>query len=45
MAKKKPYRRRKSFSEKVMMVLSILIAVSMILALFVQFGGPATHGG
>lgn len=44
MAKRKT-RRRKTFSERVMMVLSILIAISMILALFVQFGGPATHGG
>lgn len=35
MAKKR--KRQRTFSEKVMIVLSILIAISMILALFVSF--------
>lgn len=35
MAKKR--RRKRTFSEKVMIVLSILIALSMILALFASF--------
>lgn len=35
MARKR--RRKRSFSEKVMIVLSILIALSMILALFASF--------
>ncbi len=39
MAKKR--RRSRSFSEKVMIVLSILIALSMILALFVSFAPQA----
>ena len=43
-------RRKKSFSErsvseKVMIVLSILIALSMILALFVSFAPQAAVGG
>lgn len=33
----KKRRRKRSFSEKVMIVLSILIAISMILALFASF--------
>ncbi len=41
MAKRK-VRRKRTFSEKVMMVLSILIAISMILALFVSFAPIAT---
>ncbi len=35
MAKKR--RRQRTFSEKVMIVLSVLIAISMILALFASF--------
>ncbi|MFW6183403.1 MAG: hypothetical protein ACOC8X_06375 [Chloroflexota bacterium] len=35
MARKR--KRNRSFSEKVMIVLSVLIAISMILALFVSF--------
>jgi predicted nucleic acid-binding Zn ribbon protein len=42
MAKRKR-RRPRTFSEKVMIVLSILIAISMVLALFASFaaGGQA----
>ncbi len=35
----------RSFSEKVMIVLSILIALSMILALFASFAPQAAVGG
>lgn len=35
----------RSFSEKVMIVLSILIAISMILALFASFVPQAAVGG
>jgi predicted nucleic acid-binding Zn ribbon protein len=42
MAKRK--RRNRTFSEKVMLVLSILIALSMVLALFASFA-PQAFGG
>jgi hypothetical protein len=42
MAKKR--KRQRTFSEKVMIVLSVLIAISMILALFVSFA-PQAFGG
>lgn len=42
--RKKSFSER-SFSEKVMIVLSILIALSMILALFVSFAPQAAVGG
>ncbi len=38
MAKSNARKRKRTTSEKVMLVLSILIAISMILALFVSFG-------
>jgi predicted nucleic acid-binding Zn ribbon protein len=38
MAKSKVRKRKRTTSEKVMLVLSVLIAISMILALFVSFG-------
>lgn len=44
MAKKKVARKRTT-SEKVMIVLSVVIALSMILALFVAFAPQATTGG
>jgi hypothetical protein len=37
----KPRRRKRTTSEKVMIVLSLLIAISMILALIVSFGPSA----
>ncbi len=37
MAKKAARRRRRTFSEKVLMVLGILIALSMILSLVINF--------
>jgi hypothetical protein len=43
MAKRRAKRNR-TFSEKVMIVLSVLIALSMILALFASFA-PQTFGG
>jgi hypothetical protein len=43
MAKKKS-RRPRSFSEKVMIVLSILIALSMIIGLFAAFAPQAVGG-
>ena len=43
MAKKKS-RRRRTFSEKVMIVLSILIAISMIATLFIAFAPQAIGG-
>jgi ABC-type nitrate/sulfonate/bicarbonate transport system permease component len=38
MANKRARKRRRSTSEKIFIVLSIIIALSMILALFVSFG-------
>jgi hypothetical protein len=43
MAKKKT-RRRRTFSEKVMIVLSVLIALSMIVGLFAAFAPNALGG-
>ena len=40
MAKKR--KKKRTFSEKVMIVLSILIAISMVLALFASFAAPAS---
>ena len=40
MAKKKNRRRKRTFSEKVIMVLGILIAISMVLSLFASFLSP-----
>jgi hypothetical protein len=37
MAKKGAYKRKRSFSEKVLMVLGIVIALSMVLSLFITF--------
>jgi len=37
MAKKSSRRRRRTFSEKVLMVLGIIIALSMILSLVINF--------
>ena len=44
MGKRKKRRRQRTFSEKVMIVLSVLIALSMILALLVSFT-PQAFGG
>jgi len=45
MAKRKRTRRKRSTAEKVMFVLGILIALSMILSLIVGLGsGGASHG-
>jgi hypothetical protein len=44
MAKKKA-RRKRSTSEKVMIVFGIIIALSMIFSLFVGLGGGGTTGG
>lgn len=38
---KKVKRRKRSFSEKVIIVLGILIAISMVLSLFASFITPA----
>jgi hypothetical protein len=38
MARKKQSRRRRSTSEKIVIVLGIIIAISMILGMFVGFG-------
>jgi hypothetical protein len=43
MAKRKT-RRRRTFSEKVMIVLSVLIALSMIVGLFAAFAPQALGG-
>jgi hypothetical protein len=44
MARRVKGRRKRTTSEKVMIVLSVLIALSMILALFASFA-PQTFGG
>ncbi len=45
MAKRKHLRRRKrTFSEKVILVLGVIIAISMILSLVVSFA-PISHAG
>jgi hypothetical protein len=41
---KKTTRRRRTFSEKVMIVLSVLIALSMIIGLFAAFAPQALGG-
>ena len=40
MAKKKNRRRKRTFAEKVIMVLGVLIAISMVLSLFASFLSP-----
>lgn len=40
MAKKKNRRRKRTFAEKVIIVLGILIAISMVLSLFASFIAP-----
>jgi hypothetical protein len=41
---RKKTRRRRTFSEKVMIVLSVLIALSMIIGLFAAFAPQALGG-